>query len=208
MKGDLNGFRYRVVCGFTGQGGAGSGETRQSEAMKTEKTIETTLAYQELKKLQPGEVCSYETLRAVIDKDPQRTGYTFIFSARRMVEREVECVLEAVPNVGIKRLPPREVINRGGRDLKGVRRRIHSGLRRQSTVVPIEQQGDLTLEERQKFNVQLSQFGILQAVAGRKAVNRIGAAVARSSQPIESKDALRLLVESRNARVSTTPSNP
>ena len=126
-------------------------------------TIETQLAAQRLRKLQPGETCAYEELRAAIGIDPQEgKGYGYVSSARSIVERELECVFECVPNVGVKRLLPREVINRGGRDLKHVRKSVRHGLRRQTTIVPLS--ADLPPEERTRVQLNMSYFGMLDAV--------------------------------------------
>jgi hypothetical protein len=181
--------------------------TQGKDSMKTEVSIETTMAYQELKKLQVGEICSYETLRGVIDKDPQAEGYPYVKSARRMVERELQCVLEAVINQGIRRLPPRDVVNRGGRDLRHVRKSIGRGMRRQVTIVPIEQNGELNNEERVKFHTQLSQFGILRHVMKPAATNAIEQKVAEASRSIPAKETLKLFAAPATKASSTKPSN-
>lgn len=141
--------------------------------MAFEESVETQLAYIELKQLKEGEVCSYETLKQAIGADPQSGGYGYVMSARKRVEKENECVLQAETNVGIRRLTAREVINRGGKDLSHIRRSTKSGLRRQITITPVERMADLNNEERIQFHTQLSHMGILAHIMRPKATKLI-----------------------------------
>lgn len=159
--------------------------------MKTEQSIETILAEQELRKLKEGDLLDYGTLGALIGKDPQRGGYHHVKAARRKVEKELGCVFEASPNIGIKRLIPREVLNRGGRDIKHVRMSIKSGFRRQTTLVPVEEQ-KLTNDERVKFHAQLSAFGVLAHMTRPSAIKKIEAAATTAARTIPAKETLAL----------------
>lgn len=154
-------------------------------------SIETTLAYEKLKVIKEGEVCAYDTLRTAIGKNPQGDGYSFIASARRRVEREQECVLEAVDNVGIKRLPPREVINRGAKDLVQIRRGVREGMRRQTTVVPVESLL-LSNEDKIQFHTQLSHFGVLAQMTKPGTAKKIAAAVEQSQRILPAAETLAL----------------
>lgn len=156
--------------------------------------IETTLVIELLKDLAIGEVCGYDRIRAVIDKDPQGDGYPFVMSARRRIEKQNDCVMEAVPNVGIKRLPPREVINRGARDLGRIRRGITRGMRRQTTLVPIEATG-LDAPDRQAFLANLSHFGLLGIVMRPRVRREIGEAVARAGRALDAGSTLALFAK-------------
>lgn len=170
--------------------------------MKQEIAVETTMAYQELKKLKPGEMCPYSTLAAVIDKNPQTDGRGYVRTARGMVERELQCVLVAISNEGIKRLAPREVINHGGKDLKHIRKSVARGTRRQITIVPVEQAKELSNEERIKFNLQLSQFGILRQVMKPATAKKIEAAVIESSKALPADATIRLFLNKPEKRTS------
>lgn len=160
--------------------------------MKSDTSIEAVMAREELRKLLPGDICPYELLERAMSKDPQKEGYPYVSTARRQVERENQCVLEAIPNVGIKRLMPREVINRGGRDISHVKRSVRSGIRRQITVVPIESVGGLNNEERIKFHGQLAQLGVLSQFTKPTARKRIEAAVSQHAARISPAEVLAL----------------
>ncbi len=161
--------------------------------------IETTMAYAELKKLRPGETCAYEALRAVMGCDPQGDGYGYVSTARKRVERELECVLEAVPNIGIKRLVAKEVVHKGSRDLAHVRRSVRAGLRRQVTLVPIEGT-HLSEEERKRFHLQMACMGALKLATAPRTVKRIAEAV--NTQQISAAETLRLAAAPRQMRHS------
>lgn len=165
-----------------------------------ETSVETKLAIVELKKLQEGEVCSYEALRAAIGKDPQGDGYVFVKSARRKVEKENDCVLEAVPNVGIQRLKPREVVNRGARDLAHTRRSVRGALRRQITLTPVEKVGELTNEDRIQYHAQLSHLGMLSHALKPKVAKRIEERVSSSNSRLEVGGVLELMAKKNGAQ--------
>ena len=160
--------------------------------MRFDTAIETIMAREELRKLQPGDICEYQTLRAAMSMDPQGEGYGFVTTARKQVERENQCVLEAIPNVGIKRLVPREVINKGGRDIEHVRRSIKHGMRRQITIVPVESVGQLSNEERIKFHGQLAQIGVLAQFVKPSSRKRIEAAARENQQRLSPREILAL----------------
>ena len=166
--------------------------------MKIETAVETKMAYIELKKLGVGEVCSYEQLKKAIDCDPQGDGYGYVKSARERLERELECVFEAIPNEGIKRSTAREVINRGGRDIAHIRRSVNRGFRRQSTLVPIADSEDLTQEERTKFFAQVSLLGAMRLATKPRVVDQLEKAVVSASMP--AREVLQLAAAPRPVR--------
>lgn len=154
--------------------------------------IETTLAATELRKLEVGDLCPYTRLREVIGKDPQQEGYAFVASARRKIERELECVLEAIPNVGIKRLASREVLNRGGKDLRHIRVTTRRAMKRQTTLVPVERSNGLSNEEKLAFHTNLSMLGILHHVGKPSSRKKISAAVDTACKTLPVTETLRL----------------
>lgn len=158
--------------------------------MKAE-SIETTLAAEELKKLQPGDVCAYAVLEAVIGCDPQGKGYQYVASARRKVEKELDCVLDVERGVGIKRLMPREVVNRGGKDIAHIRRSSRRGLRRQTTLVPVESES-MSNEERIKFHGNLSMLGILHHMTKPTTRKSVEAASHAANRVLNTGDILQL----------------
>lgn len=138
--------------------------------------IETTLAYEKLDELDEGGLCLYEVLAGAIGKDPQRDGYGYVKTARKMLLKDKSVVLEAIANIGIKRSVPAEVIRRGGKDLHGIRRGVRRAIRRQVTIVPVEHTV-LSNAERSQHHLQLSQLGILDHLMKPHAVRVIRDAV-------------------------------
>ena len=160
--------------------------------MIPERSIESILAAQLLRELKDGETCSYDSLKEKIGKDPQGDGYGFVMTARRAVEREGQCVFEAIANEGIKRLAPREVLNRGASDIGHLKRSQRWAMNRQITLVPIEKQGTMQPEERSRFLTQLSHLGILGHLMKPKSVKRLEAACATKNEPLPTSEILRL----------------
>ena len=167
-----------------------------------ETSIETTLAYDLLKNIQIGEVCPYQVLQEKIGKNPQKEGYGHVMSARKRAERELECVFEAVHNLGITKLKPRGVINKGVKDLKHIRKSVHNGTRRQSTLVPVEAHGELNSEERHRFHVNLSHFGILGAVMKPSVRKKIGDMVEKYNKVLDPKETISLFSSPRIGKKS------
>ena len=105
---------------------------------------------------------------------------------------ELRIVLEAVPNEGIKRLPPRAVLNRGAKDIDHLKRSTRHAMKRQSTLVPIEKQADMKPEERGRFLTQLSHLGILGHMLKARTVKQLEAAVAAKNEMLPTAEVLRL----------------
>jgi hypothetical protein len=165
--------------------------------MKRDTAIESLLAFDLLTSTltEVDKTCRYELLRDAIGVDPQRgPGYGYVTTARARFERERDCVLEAVPNIGIRRLPSRDVINRGGRDLAHIRRSVKRGMRRMVTLVPVEQHGDLSNDERKVFHAHLSHLGVLGMMTRPTATKKIGAAAENARRSIPAEQALRLFI--------------
>lgn len=171
------------------------GEARQGEEhMKHEAAIESILVFGEFEKqlLQDGDICPYESLKGVIDKDPQGDGYGYVYTARKRFQREKECVLEVIPKVGIKRLNSRGTINWGVRGMKHVgrsARRVMGGL---ATLVPIEKQKALTKVEQNSFLTLFSQAGIINHMMKPSATKRIAAATESASRILPASETLAL----------------
>ena len=147
--------------------------------------IETTMAYAELKKLQPGETCAYEALRAVMGCDPQGDGYGYVSTARKRVERELECVLEAVPNIGIKRLVAKDQV---------------AALDRNQRHLPAESGPDAAPNMRQVPAALVDYLGALKLATAPRTVKRIAEAV--NIQQISAAETLRLAAAPRQIKHS------
>jgi hypothetical protein len=162
--------------------------------VKHDTAIESVLAFSEFEKvlLTDGDMIPYEALAAVIGKDPQNDGYGYVMTARRRFEREKDCVLQPVPNVGIKRLMNREVVNCGPRDLKHIRGSARRASRRLSTLVPIEKQQSLTKEEQRAFLTSFSQLGILSHMLKPSTTKKIAAATETAARVLPVSETLAL----------------
>jgi hypothetical protein len=170
--------------------------------MIPERSVEAILAEQELLKhlQQEGNTCPYEALRAAIGKDPQGDGYPYVFSARRKIEREKDWVLDVDRTNGIKRLAPREVINRGAKDIKHVKGSLRRAFQRQSTLVPIEKQGRLDAAERTQFLLRLTHISLLRQMLRPSATKRIETAVMDQQKMLPSAEVLKLFTNGKAAK--------
>ena len=151
--------------------------------MAFEKSIETVLAADLLRKLAVGETCPYENLTQAMGKHAQRDGRSYVMAARKIAERENDCVFAAVDNVGILRLDPHGVVNLGGQYIEHGRRHFRRGMRHLTTLVPVEKQEALTPGERQVFLERLSHLGILTHMLKASSVKRLSEAVQKQPQP-------------------------
>jgi hypothetical protein len=181
-------------------GKARRGETRQGKTMTEtfERSIETTLAIKVLRDLPVGEIVTYSELAEAIGKDPQRDGYCYVSRAREILEKELEIVFAAVPNEGIKRLNPREVINLLGDRVGHLRRHSNKSVRKGTTIVPIEQQGELGNEERLQFHEKMSHLAVIAHALTPKASRKLREAVKEANKSLPVGDLIRLFAPDNN----------
>jgi hypothetical protein len=163
-----------------------------------EQSIESILARQRLQKLKDGESVTYDELAVIIGKNPQTSGYGMVMTARRQVEREQACVLECITNVGLKRVVPREVVNRGGRDLKHIRRSTKRAMHRQATLADDQKQAEMNNEERKKYSEQFSQLGILAHMQKPAQRKKIAVATESAARALPPADALALFLKPKD----------
>jgi hypothetical protein len=163
------------------------------------RSLETEIAVELLSNLKPGEMCSYIDLKAALGGDPQAEYYGRVFQARRIVERQAECVLESVRGEGIRRSLPHDVINRGAHDMKSIRMASKRGMRRQVTLVPIERTEGLPESERLKFLATLAHFGLLNNILTRGAAKKIATVAAKQDSPLTAKQTLALFAAPRKS---------
>ena len=103
----------------------------------TERHIYTQELIKILQTVKEEETISYEKLSSTIGMDvrPQRQGYSYQHSARRILENEEDIAFEVVPTLGFRRLTPEQVATgTGSVYLKGKKSLISRSTRRIRTV--------------------------------------------------------------------------
>ena len=143
--------------------------------------------------LKPGDICPYTLLSERLGKDPQREVYPAIVSARRRFEREHDqCVLDALPNEGIKWLTPEEIVmKRWDRDIGHARRHARSSLKRQKTTIGGDAEKSLTPELLKRRNQNLAVAGVLAHMSKPRTRRAISEQADKSGKILGAGDVLK-----------------
>lgn len=141
-------------------------------------SLETRLLYERLRKLKVGEVVTYGELTGIIGQDVQAAGRGALRSARHIAQRDHQIVLDAINNVGLKRLSDRETVASAGQTLNKVRRTAQRGIDRLAAVSDFDALQD---EEKAQHNASMSALAVVKLMAKPKSVTRIAAAVNTSN---------------------------
>jgi len=150
--------------------------------MNFELSVETVIAADILRAMIDNneEIALYKVLSDAIGKDAQRDGYSHIYSARRIVEKERSCVLIAVPGVGIKEAVPVEVINIMGSGLDHAARTHRKTMRRGITLAPVEKQEGLSQDAKRLYLSRLQRTAIYLHFERPSSIKKLNTVIAKN----------------------------
>lgn len=143
-------------------------------------SIETSLLVKYFKDKEAGFVATYADLNSLIGRDiRQRQAYGYFSSARRILLRDHDMVLETVRGTGIRIATDGEKVNASGRDVGSARR----ALRRASRKLTAADYKALTDEQKRDYNVKAAHIGALRLMAAPTAAKKIEKEGARDILP-------------------------
>ncbi len=158
-----------------------------------EARVEVRLLIDELRKLEPGGVVTYDRLSEVAGGDVRAGSklYSALGTARNRVERDLGYVLASVSGVGIKRLVDSETIHVLRQATEHVRKTTSKAMRRSATVDATK----LTPEQQKEHFTRSSQLGVLDCLSRESSVRAIEGKVKQSGRLVSHLDVMRELID-------------
>ena len=130
----------------------------------------------------------YAELSSLIGYDVQRDGYSYLKSAREIVERETGRLVGIVLGEGVKLLTPEEQVAIGPDSLQRLKRATSKSIRRIGRV----QVDRLTDDQRLDYHTTASVLGAVHLFTKPKSVAKIEDAVSKAADKLAIGDTLRL----------------
>lgn len=165
-----------------------SDENGKSKRTIPEISVETRLIFQRLSKAAIGEIITYKELSEIIHTDILACRYK-LASAIRKVQNELQFVFAPVAGVGVKRLAEGEKIEvvEDGRD------RLHRATRRVLRKAACVAVGELSKEDKTRFNVVVSQMAMLEHASKTSTTKKLTATVQEKDEQLPVGRVLELL---------------
>ena len=134
------------------------------------------------------DVIPYADLSRLIGYDVQKDGYSYLKSAREIVERDTGRLVGIVMGEGVKLLTPEEQVAIGPDSLQRLKRATTKSIRRIGKV----QVDRLTDDQRLDYHTTASVLGAVHLFTKPKSVARIEDAVSKAADKLAIGDTLRL----------------
>jgi quinolinate synthase len=134
------------------------------------------------------DVISYADLSKIIGYDVQRDGYSYLKSAREIVERDTGRLIGVVLSEGVKLLTPEEQVAIGPDSLQRLKRATTKSIKRIGRV----QVDKLTDDQRLDYHTSASVLGAVHLFTKPKSVAKIEEAVSKASDKLAIGDTLKL----------------
>jgi hypothetical protein len=137
--------------------------------------IETKMIIDHLKDKPEGAIVTYAELASLIGRSvmPGERGYGYVQSAKRILLRDFNVVVDSEPKVGFKVCTNDEKMTVSGRDLKRARR----ATRRSEQKLDAVNYARLGDKSKKEWNARKSVLGALNLMNTPKAVQRVEAAI-------------------------------
>jgi hypothetical protein len=146
----------------------------QSDRSLFQCSIETKWLIDRGRRLQVGEVVTYEELSKLIGIDVREEGRGALRSARNILLRDEQIVLDSVPNVGLKRSSDSEIVQSAGAVFSKLRRGAQRGVQRLTAVADFDRLSDA---DKLAHNASVSALAVIKLMGKPKSVERIAASV-------------------------------
>ncbi len=145
-------------------------------------SIETTLLYERLIKMQADEVISYKELSKLCGRNVQKEAYANCATARRKAERSGNFVIKVIPKVGLKRLHSfSEYDSLAQKELKHLRKRSSKAFRDYNTFQGYD---DLKPEEKVKVLTTQTLLAFIHTSTGKNKQSKIEQVVQQTNQKL------------------------
>ncbi len=133
-------------------------------------------------------IVPYSELSALIGFNVQREGYSYLKSAREIVERDTGRLVGVVAGEGVKLLQPEEQVAIGPDTIDRMRRYTTRGIKRVARV----QVEKLSEDQKREYHTTSSVLGALHLFTKPRSVAKIGEAVKTASDKLAIGETLKL----------------
>jgi hypothetical protein len=144
-----------------------------------EKSIETSLLYQKLSTMNPGETVSYGELSEIAGRSVQESGRSALNSARRMCERDDGKVFGVIRNEALKCLDDNEIVGTAASTIEHIKRTSRRGVRRMGAVRNVAGLGQ---DDQNRFNAYTSLLGVVAEVSKGSNIKKVLGRVAETRE--------------------------
>jgi hypothetical protein len=134
------------------------------------------------------EVIPYADLSKIIGFDVQRDGYSYLKSAREIVERDTGRLVGIVLGEGVKLLTPEEQVAIGPDSLQRLKRATTKSIKRIGRV----QVDRLTADQRLDYHTTASVLGAVHLFTKPRSMAKIEEAVSKTADKLPIGDTLKL----------------
>lgn len=145
----------------------------------SEMSVETRLICQRLERLEIGEMVTYSELSKEIGRDIQRGGRHVLESARRIIQRGKQILLECVREVGLKRLDDAGIIGSTNVSIIKVNNTARRGMSKASCLKNIDA---LPQYEKNQLNANISILALLAYATESESVKKIENRVSKTQE--------------------------
>jgi hypothetical protein len=159
--------------------------------------VDASLLMERLRKLEVGEVVSYDELGGIIKRDVRGKARGSLHTAMRRVLRDDNMVCECVRTVGVKRLDDPGIIDVGQTGVQRVHRSARRSLEKVSKVSQLDK---LNNQQKIAFNTTVSMLGLLSHVTKRQQVKRLEQVVQTKQDMVPLRAALESFVEANGKK--------
>lgn len=134
-------------------------------------SIETSSLIKFFQEKTEGFVATYRELEELVGRScrPDGSGYRYLCSAKKILLRDFNMVLDAEPKVGVRVCTNEETMVVAGRDQKRGRRAILRSRQKLTTV----EYDRLDKEKKVEWNARMSLLGALDLITTPKAVRKV-----------------------------------
>lgn len=134
-------------------------------------SIETNSLVNHFKDKPEGAISTYKELEDLVGRScrPDGSGYRYLSSAKKILLRDYNMVLDAEPKIGVRVCTNEETMVVAGRDQKRGRRAILRSRKKLSTV----EYGRLDQGKKVEWNARMSLLGALDLITTPKAIKKV-----------------------------------
>lgn len=161
----------------------------EKKAFLGEASVDTRFVADAMKKTQPGETISYETLNAACGRDV-RAARHLIESARRILLRDHSMVFRCVPNEGYIRLEDEKIVEVANTDRREKMRRQAAAAIKELGCVKYD---SISETHKASHNTGMALFGSLYQATSKQSVKKLHERVANAGGQIDVTGTLKLI---------------
>ncbi len=153
-----------------------------------ELSIDTTLLYDRLRKMEVGEIVNYDELSKIIHRDV-RSCRGLLATARRKALRDDEIVIDCVHGEGVKRLDDVGVVETLSTALRAIRKKSRKATNR---VVGIKNYDQLSGAVKIQHNTYLSLLGAISSFSQASNQKKLESKISQSQSKLSLQETINL----------------